>query len=252
MINQIRRYLRRKTNPLDLLHQVLPLVPPLKTLVHVGAHLAQERHQYESHGYQNILWIEGSSQVYGRLVDVIASHEGPAKHATQCALLTDQDDAEVQLIEFSNDGMSSSIFGATERLTARWPEVTETGATETIRSSTLDSLLQGTDFAVQCDLLVVDVQGAELLVLKGAERTLAKANAVICEVSTVPYYDGGVLYDELADYLTVRGFVPMSTPRRHGDMLFIRQSLLARAVTFSPATLIQKEGNSKCHSLKPA
>ena len=224
MINQIRKYLRRKVDPVDLLHRIAPQSLSLKTLVHVGAHLAQEIEQYESHGYQRIMWIEASAQVHANLVDKLNRHEGTAEHFTKCALLTDQDGDEVELREFSNDGMSSSIFSPTDNLSARWPDVTETGQTETIRSSTLDTLLADTPFADACDLLVVDVQGAERLVLQGAAKTLANANAVICEVSTVPYYEGGVLFDELADLLKTHGFGPMATPRRHGDMLFMRSN----------------------------
>jgi hypothetical protein len=98
-----------------------------------------------------------------------------------------------------------------------------------VTSRTLDTLLSGTKYANQCDVLIVDVQGAELLVLKGAESTLARASAVIVEVSTRPYYQGGVLFPEVKTFLESRGFTSMSTPRRHGDMLFLRNKYLQKS-----------------------
>tara|TARA_R110002049_G_scaffold46487_1_gene135141 strand:- start:87712 stop:88404 length:693 start_codon:yes stop_codon:yes gene_type:complete len=229
MFESVVKYLRRKTDPIDLLGKLAPPTTKLKTLVHVGAHIAQERSHYESHGYENILWIEGSAEIHQRLVKILADHQGPARHHAYHGLLADHDDQEIELRMFSNDGMSSSIYAPTEESLSRWPAVTETGRTESAVTRTLDSVLSGTEFEGNCDTLVVDVQGAELLVLRGAEKTVASANAVIAEVSTVPYYQGGVMFDELKAHLEQRGFVPMSVPRRHGDMLFLRRELAKAA-----------------------
>ena len=116
--------------------------------------------------------------------------------------------------------MSNSIFGATETLHRRWPNVRETGAQEKVRTRTLDGLLADLDFG-PVDVLVVDVQGAELLVLRGATQTLSKVKAVVSEVSTQPLYQGGVLFAELESFLAGHGFEAMSLPRRHGDLLFV-------------------------------
>lgn len=55
------------------------------------------------------------------------------------------------------------------------------------------------------DLVKLDVQGFELEVLKGAERTLAHAKAVIAEVSFKEYYRGQCRFDELVTFLAARG-----------------------------------------------
>ncbi len=224
-----RKYFRRKANPVLLLQKLAPAKLRLETIVHVGAHLAQERHEYESCGYRSVMWIEGSQEVHERLAAILGNHAGTAKHHSQCALLTDQDDVEMGLRIFSNDGMSSSIFAATDESKSRWPQLAETGEVEVVRSSKLDTLLDGTDFANNTDVLVVDTQGAELLVLQGATETLQSAKAVIAEVSTVPYYEGGVLFPEVKAFLEQAGFTAMSTPRRHGDMLFLRNEFAKAA-----------------------
>lgn len=228
MLSHLRKVLRRKSDPVALLSRLAPPGLGLARLVHVGAHLGQERHRYEALGYRQVLWIEGSQSVHDRLAQSLAQHvaERAAKglpaveHRSVCALLTDREGDEAALREFSNDGMSSSIFAATDTLKARWPELHETGRLQPTRTRTLDALLDELHFG-GVDTLVVDVQGAELLVLRGASGTLSTVKAVVSEVSTQPLYAGGVLYPELAAFLQSHGFVPMSVPRRHGDMLFV-------------------------------
>jgi len=227
-LRSLRRLLRRKTDPLRLLARKAPPGLRLRTLVHVGAHLGQERHAYEALGYTDMLWIEGSARVHAQLAESLAAHVAERKaagvsdlrHQTVCALLAAREGEELALREFSNDGMSSSIFGATAALRERWPAVRETGREERVRTRTLDGLLAELGFG-PVDLLVVDVQGAELLVLQGAERTLGQVKAVVSEVSSQPFYDGGVLFPQLQAFLLERGFEAMSAPRRHGDMLFV-------------------------------
>jgi FkbM family methyltransferase len=229
MTNIISRYLRRKSDPIDLLVSLLGRKTNLRTLVHVGAHVGQERGHYEAAGFMKILWIEGSPTTHERLAVIMAAQNAQnekagrvARHETLCGLMTDSDGEMLTLKEYSNDGMSSSLFAPTETMRERWPDVKETGGGETVPSARLDTLLAMSATFGKPDLLVVDVQGAELMVLKGATETLKHAKAVICEVSSQPYYQGGVLYPELSVFLAKHGFEPQSVPRRHGDMLFLR------------------------------
>ena len=101
----LKRFLRRKSNPIDLLKRLCPHASDFRTMIHVGAHEAQERDFYEAHGFRDILWIEASPRVYERLEQVIAEqnrkHErsaDPARHRAVNALLTDKDGDEVELI----------------------------------------------------------------------------------------------------------------------------------------------------------
>jgi hypothetical protein len=54
----------------------------------------------------------------------------------------------------------------------------------------------------------IDVQGAELMVLKGASDLLKREAiaAIMCEVAFVPHYEKGVLYHDLAGYLNGFGY----------------------------------------------
>jgi FkbM family methyltransferase len=76
--------------------------------------------------------------------------------------------------------------------------------TESVRTEPLDALLPGT--WQRPALLKIDVQGGELNVLRGGERTLANVDEVFVEVSYVALYRGQPRADEVVDYLAQRGF----------------------------------------------
>lgn len=61
----------------------------------------------------------------------------------------------------------------------------------------------------QIDLIWIDVQGAELMVLKGAISSLAITKHVYCEVAVESGYVGGVNYEDLKFELAQHGFRPV-------------------------------------------
>jgi len=95
--------------------------------------------------------------------------------------------------------------------------------------ATLDGLVAaGTVRAA--DLLKVDVQGYELEVLRGAERSVQAARAVICEVSFRRFYEGQALFAEVLAHMGERGFrlhafgpsLNPGEPLVQADALFLR------------------------------
>ena len=82
---------------------------------------------------------------------------------------------------------------------------TQEVATQTVEVRTLD------DFADELraggpSLLKIDVQGAELDVLRGGQEVLQTFQWVYLEMSFVELYDGQPLADEIVDELRTRGF----------------------------------------------
>jgi len=76
------------------------------------------------------------------------------------------------------------------------------------KAMTLDSVLREywTEHHDRVDLIKVDVQGAELVVLKGAQRTLAGATFLQIEASTVAYNEGGSCTWQVDAYLRSQGY----------------------------------------------
>jgi len=100
-----------------------------------------------------------------------------------------------------------------------------------VRVTTLDTLLHETQWQGQIDLLKMDVQGSELMALRGADRALASARFILAEVSFAPLYEDSCVFGEVFDHLSSRGFRLLSLQegfRGHDGELLQGDALFAR------------------------
>lgn len=170
-------------------------------VIHVGANVGQERHLYADHGLA-VLWIEPIPNVFATLVENI--RQEPRQRAIN-ALLLDNDDSEQLLHVASNNGESSSVFDLHMHRDI-WPEICYVGDL-VVRSSTLPSLLnrEGVDLS-EYDALVLDTQGSELLVLRGAEPILRRFRYVQTEAADFESYRAGALASEITRFMKAHRF----------------------------------------------
>jgi len=63
------------------------------------------------------------------------------------------------------------------------------------------------------DAIWMDVQGAELNVLKGAVNTLANIQVIMTEAGVKPYYHGHTLKPAIDEFLAAQGFVELESAR---------------------------------------
>ena len=71
---------------------------------------------------------------------------------------------------------------------------------------------------------VVDLQGAELLALKGASESIRMCNFIFIEISKEDIYKGGANWNELNEFLKKKGFTPVWEPEEiHTDVLYIKK-----------------------------
>jgi len=168
-------------------------------VVHVGANTGQERPIYRDHGL-NVLWIEPLPDIFEKLQRNIELF--PNQKAIR-ALLTDSNGQEYTFNIANNEGASSSIFELA-RHREIWPDVDYVSST-TMTSTTLDAILDQ-DPAQQYDALVIDTQGSELLVLKGACRSLPRFTYIKTEAADFESYQSGTQVRELVSFLGGAGF----------------------------------------------
>jgi FkbM family methyltransferase len=188
-------------------------------IVHVGAHLAQEMDDYLALEPELIVWIEGDPDTAAKLRERVDERQ-----VVIAALIADEDGRSLPFHRFSNEGMSSSVFRATHELTDHWPEVRETGEVLELETSRLDTVLTPLGPPDAFDVLVFDIQGAELLAMRGAGAYLDAARFVESEVSIAEIYDGGPLVGEVEAFLLRRGFKRITDIPWHGDVVFERVS----------------------------
>jgi FkbM family methyltransferase len=97
---------------------------------------------------------------------------------------------------------------------------------------TLDDVAVEAGFA-EVDFLKLDVQGYELEVLKGAERTLSAVKVILMEVSLLGVNKGAPLLNEVVQFMASRGFRvydicslirrPLDGALWQSDLLFVRE-----------------------------
>lgn len=110
----------------------------------------------------------------------------------------------------------ASLLAPRDSLSTLYPE-SPVDVVETVEvpTTSLDELVGERPVSV----LKLDVQGGELAVLAGGERTLARTDAVLAEVLFQPHYEGEAGFAELHEALVGLGFelFDLSEPDRVGE-----------------------------------
>jgi FkbM family methyltransferase len=177
-------------------------------VVHVGANVGQERRLYDGYGL-DVLWIEPIPDVFAALLANIAGF--PRQRALE-RLVTDRDDTPYEFHVANNDGQSSSILELKEHRDV-WPKVAFT-RTIKLQSSTLATLFARERIDVtRYDALVMDTQGSELLVLRGAEPLLGGFKFIKTEVPDFEAYAGCAKLEDIEGYLGPRGYAEIARYR---------------------------------------
>ena len=174
-------------------------------VIHVGANSGQERKRYHRNGL-DVLWIEPIPDVF-KLLEANISPFSRQK-AIQ-ALVTDRDDETVEFHISNNAGASSSILPLKDHRDL-WPEVVYTHSIK-MQTTTLPMLLKKQNIdSSRYQALVMDTQGSELHVLRGAECMLANFEYVKTEVADFESYEGCCQLSDLSDFMSRNGFKEFS------------------------------------------
>ena len=190
----------------------------IKGVFHVGAHDCEELLFYNSFGVKNedIVWIDA---VESKVTD--ATNRGIVN--VYNALITDKDDEDVEF-NISNNIQSSSIleFG-THSQEHPWVVYTDKVLKKSI---TVDTFFEKNDLdASKYNFWNFDIQGAELIALKGATKSLQYAKALYLEVNEKELYKGCALIDEIDDFLSKHNFkrvLTKITQHGWGDALYLK------------------------------
>jgi len=165
----------------------------IKGVVHIGAHYGEEIQEYVDNGIQKITVFEPLSENFDilsqRLQNVNADIQG-----YQVALGSKKGTATMYLS--SNEAQSSSILKPKEHL-EHHPDVSFDG-TEEVEVDTLDTFDIG-----ESNFINIDVQGYELEVFRGGQKTLQQIDYVYCEVNRGEMYEGIPMVEELDEFLNL-------------------------------------------------
>jgi FkbM family methyltransferase len=153
---------------------------------------------YKNKKVFNTILIEPQKDLYEKLID---KYKNNNSIVVKNLLLSDKS-GEV-LFYINKLGATSSVFEFDQKLLKNDID-SSCMKQEIIQTSTLDILLANDDKKI--DLLKIDVQGSELNVLMGAEKSLHRTGYIWLEVSFVKIYKNGPSFEEIQIWLNNRGF----------------------------------------------
>lgn len=157
--------------------------------IHCGAHHAQEHPDYVAAGIKRFVYIEPCAAAFNILKNKFAAHHHIQLFNYACGEVECE---QVMYTGSQNEGQSNSLLKMAKH-TQIHPGITLPN-TELVTVKRLDSFgLAHKGY----QLLVLDVQGFEGRVLKGATETLKQMNYVYTEVNKDFVYENCTLVDEL-------------------------------------------------------
>jgi hypothetical protein len=185
---------------------------------HLGAYECEELNFYNQLNIkdEDIIWIDANPS---KVVE--AQNRGIPN--VYNAVITDKHDGEV-LFNISNNGASSSIleFGTHSQ---EYPDVIYIDKLYQV-TTTIDVFFEKNNIdSKKYDFWNFDIQGAELLALKGAVKSIQHAKALYLEVNEKELYKGCGLIGDIDNFLAEYNFIRVATNiTQHGwgDALYVR------------------------------
>jgi len=198
-----------------------------KGVLHIGAHRGSERYAYDWFG-KSVIWIEANPVIFKELRKNLREfrfqncYQGLLHSKNNLILdffLSTNDQASSSIYDFSKKFKEKKIFFQDKK---RKIEMYDKIKLKTI---TLDNLISLQKLNLEnFNHWVVDVQGAELEVLKGAKNSLKFCRSITIEVSTENFYENGSTYSSIKEYLNTLNFKVLGEPtRNHEDIIFVTQ-----------------------------
>lgn len=206
--------------------------PSITGIIHVGAHYAEEHGDYVAAGVRNIVYIEACKEH----VEKLRERTWPESVIIIHSALADYVGTAEMHVERSNQGQSNSLLKPGTH-TKHYPGI-KFEEKEVVSVTKMDILI----FNGRYNFLNLDVQGAELMVLKGATETLKSVDYIYTEVNKEQVYEGAAMVEDIDSFLSDFHRVETKwTAQGWGDAFYIRKSLLKKP---EPAPKIHKANTS--------
>lgn len=191
------------------------------TILHIGANSGQEVAKYERLdlvGYH----VEAIPEIFNVLNEKCKLTKN--QHAINVCI-SDVVGKNITFNVASNGAQSSSIFPL-GRHAAEYPNIKYTSVISLL-SETIDHLISNKIIAFTVNFIVIDVQGAEMLVLQGSKQLLSSPDlmGLVVEVSAEPLYEGGASFMQVNAQLRESNFFLQSVnfnSHGWGDAVYLR------------------------------
>jgi FkbM family methyltransferase len=191
-----------------------------KGIIHIGAHCMEERSDYLSEGLDNTIWLEANPKTYEYVKSIVTLNESEKLYNFAISDI----DNTIYDLNVTNNGQSSSILEL-DLHKKHHPGIYVTEVLK-VPSKRMDSLIAEENIDIRnYDFINLDIQGAELLALKGFGNFLNKISKVYVEVNTNYLYKNCSLIQEIDDYLSKFKFKRVETNMTQfewGDAFYVK------------------------------
>lgn len=191
----------------------------IKGILHCGGHTGEEHSIYSASGINHVVWVECIPEcvalLHKRFVDI------PTYNIIN-EMITDKDNIEHEFYQTDNNASSSMLqLGTHEH---NYPNI-KVVKTYFLKSISLDSLIEKYEIDItKFNFLNLDIQGAELLALKGFVHNLQHIDYIYTEFNTEEVYKGCSLLNDLDKFLKdYKRVETKHTAKGWGDCFYIRQ-----------------------------
>jgi len=173
-----------------------------QSLVHVGAHYAEERDLYQEKAL-NVMWVEACPLFSHKLKSNLATY---ANQDFRLAALSRIQGLKTPFhISNNSEGVSSSFYPIGEDVDSLWPQhQLKHSNTLSVVTKTFDQFVEEEHHWFSTHdpkALLIDVQGAEIDFLLGAKGSLWRFNTIQIEASSANVYKNGNTKDEVIQIL---------------------------------------------------
>lgn len=189
------------------------------SILHIGAHLGEDKKEYDNWGYTNVFYVEPNPELFPVLKQVVGE-----KNCLNMAVSDKVGSSPFHLV-YSKDRTNkgcSSLLKPTEILDNPYLEFIKTINVETITIDFINEIYGPFNF------LTMDIQGAELLALQGGVQCLKNKQfeGIILEFTLTSLYESDCKSHELKSFLGKYGYKPVkmefaNEANTWGDILYV-------------------------------
>jgi FkbM family methyltransferase len=193
----------------------LDIISQSRGIIHIGAHVGLESEAY-SQKKKPTIFVEADPKTFRVLEENIA----PYSDQQAFNWLLGNEEKMVDFHIANNQSESSSVFPFSKKNKIRNLSASEVTP---MPMSRLDSKFKVQDLE-NYDHWVIDVQGAELMVLEGAGQLLSVCKTIFIECSLTEFYEGGAMWNQILEFLNRNGFKYFVLPPNisHLNVIFFK------------------------------
>jgi len=191
-------------------------------VLHIGSHLAEELPVYESQSLNRVIWIEANPELIGPLRSKIGNRPGHILYSFT-AYGSDHESMPFHIL----DNVCSSSVLEPETHLSEYPYIRPL-KTITTQTLTIDTFLSTTGINVKgLNYVKLNVQGAELSVLKGMKSFLHNVSYVYTKVNEKHLFKNCAFVSDIDSFLNSYGFIRIKTRMTQhgwGDAFYMKRN----------------------------